>query len=485
MPSIDISALKESYKAAGQGHVFTFWDKLSESEQESLVQQLDSLDPPEELSQIAQQAIAEFNALQSANSSSASIEPLPESATSSLLQDPEAEQQEWYKHGLDLIQNNKVAVILLAGGQGTRLGSTAPKGCYDVGLPSHKSLFQLQAERIARLQTLASSSSQPAVIPWYIMTSGPTRKPTEDFFAQNNYFGLDKQNIFFFEQGVLPCLTTDGKIILETPSKVAVAPDGNGGIYKALVKGGVLSDLKRRGIEHVHTYCVDNCLVKVADPLFVGWAARCGFDIGTKVVRKRNATESVGLIVAKDGKPSVIEYSEISPALAAETDPLDASLLRFRAANIVNHYYSAQYLDTIPTWPSSNLPFHVAHKKIPYVDLQTGEATKPASPNGIKLEQFVFDVFPTLSLQENKFGMMEVLRDQEFSPLKNAPGTNQDSPETSRADLLAQSKQWLVRAGASFPNAATVVEVSPLTSYGGEGLEKYSSKVLDAPEYLV
>lgn len=489
----DIETLRKAYEEAGQGHVFQFWEKLSESEKNQLVSQLKSLDSPEELSQIAKDTITKFEN-EIANSSKKDetsttkkddVQPLPESATCSLLDESEQSvknQQKWYNHGLELIGQNKVGVILLAGGQGTRLGSSAPKGCYDVQLPSHKSLFQLQAERIAKLQQLAAKEgANDVIIPWYIMTSGPTRKPTEDFFKSNNYFGLKQENVIFFEQGVLPCLTTEGKIIMETPSKVAVAPDGNGGIYKALVKGKILDDLKARGIEHVHTYCVDNCLVKVADPVFIGWAASFkSLDIGTKVVRKKHATESVGLIVSKNGRPAVIEYSEIAKELTELPDDSDPSILKFRAANIVNHYYSTKYLSTIPEWPSSNLPFHVAHKKIPYADPNSGETIKPSSPNGIKLEQFVFDVFPTLKFDgpEPQFAMMEVLRSQEFSPLKNAPGSKEDSPETSRAHLLAQSKGWLKAAGAIFPedpeeDAQCEVEISPLVSYAGEGLEKY------------
>ena len=300
--SSSYESLKAAYEAAGQGHVFTFWDTLSAADQESLLAQLSAIDPTE-ISQIADSVIVNPAPV---DESEAKLEPLPETATASLL-DQEDEAAEWYKAGLDLIRKNSVAVILLAGGQGTRLGSSAPKGCYDVGLPSHKSLFQLQAERIAKVQELAGPGT---VIPWYIMTSGPTRAPTEQFFKDNNYFGLDPANVVFFEQGVLPCLTKEGKIILETPAKVAVAPDGNGGIYKALWKSGVLADLKKRGIEHLHTYCVDNCLVKVADPVFLGWANAHKLDIGTKVVRKRDATESVGLIVSKNGRPGVIEYSE-------------------------------------------------------------------------------------------------------------------------------------------------------------------------------
>ncbi|KMU79153.1 UDP-N-acetylglucosamine pyrophosphorylase [Coccidioides immitis RMSCC 3703] len=218
---------------------------------------------------------------------SGKLEPLPDNATASILDSDPKALQRWYDEGLQLIAENKVAVVLMAGGQGTRLGSSAPKGCYDIGLPSGKSLFQIQAERIAKLQSLAEASSgkQNVVIPWYVMTSGPTRNPTEEFFQKHGYFGLKEENVFVFEQGVLPCISNEGKILLESKSKVAVAPDGNGGIYQALVTSGARDDMKKRGIQHIHAYCVDNCLVRVADPTFIGFSASKKVDIATKVVR--------------------------------------------------------------------------------------------------------------------------------------------------------------------------------------------------------
>lgn len=203
--------------------------------------------------------------------------------------------------------------------------------------------------------------------------------------------------------------------------KVAVAPDGNGGIYQALITAGIVSDMEKRGTKHIHAYCVDNCLVKVADPTFIGFAAEKNVHIATKVVRKRNAKESVGLIVQKNGKPDVVEYSEIDTETVEAKDPGNPELLKFRAANIVNHYYSFAFLNDIPEW-AHKLPHHVARKKIPYVDLESGAVVKPEKPNGIKLEQFVFDCFPFLDLE--KFACLEVRREDEFSPLKNAKGEN-------------------------------------------------------------
>ena len=296
------------------------------------------------------------------------------------------------------------------------------------------------------------------------MTSGPTRKPTEEFFEKNNYFGLDKANVMIFEQGVLPCISNDGKILLENKAKAAVAPDGNGGIYQALVVSGVREDMRKRGIQHIHLYGVDNCLVKVADPVFIGFSASLDVDIATKVVRKRNATESVGLILLKNGKPDVVEYSEIDTATAEAKDPKQPDVLKYRAANIVNHYYSFRFLESIENW-AHQLPHHVARKKIPFTDAETGDFVKPEKPNGVKLEQFVFDVFPMTPL--DKFASIEVRREDEFSPLKNARGTGEDDPDTSRDDIMAQGQRWVEAAGGIVitEGEAKGVEVSPLISY--------------------
>ncbi|PNY22444.1 UDP-N-acetylglucosamine pyrophosphorylase [Tolypocladium capitatum] len=472
-----LAELRERYARAGQDHVLTFYDSLGSDEKGALFEELSWFDPAH-INDIATRALSPPKT----EHASDTLEPLPDSATASILDSSTDDISRWYGSGLDLIGQDKVAVVLMAGGQGTRLGSSAPKGCYDVGLPSHKSLFQIQAERIRKLQELAAHKvgRGSAVLPWYVMTSGPTRGPTQQFFRENKFFGLDSANIKIFDQGVLPCISSDGKMLLEGKGKVAVAPDGNGGIYQALILSGVLDDMRKRGIQHIHAYCVDNCLVKVADPVFIGFSASLDVDIATKVVRKRNATESVGLILSKNGKPDVVEYSEIDRATAEAEDPKHAGVLKFRAANIVNHYYSFRFLESIPQW-AHKLPHHVAHKKIPTIDLASGQAVKPESPNGIKLEQFVFDVFPMLSL--DKFACMEVRREDEFSPLKNARGKGEDDPDTSKRDVMAQGQRWAQEAGATVVGEGGV-EVSPLISYGGEGLEKLKGTSITAPAVL-
>lgn len=456
----ELNDLKQKYVDVQQDQVFAFYDSLSAPEKAALYKQLSTFDLPY-ISQVIKKVLSPP---QSDAAKKPVLEPLPEAATASILDSKPEDIEKWYQAGLDLIAQNQVGVVLMAGGQGTRLGSSDPKGCFNIGLPSNKSLFQIQAERIRRIQTLASKKvdGKKVVVPWYVMTSGPTRGPTEMYFRDNNYFGLEKENVTIFEQGVLPCISNDGKILLESKGKVAVAPDGNGGIYQALVEFNVLEDMRSRGIQHIHAYCVDNCLVKVADPVFIGFSASKDVDIATKVVRKRDATEPVGLILQKDGRPDVVEYSEIDKETAEAKDPNHPDVLKFRAANIVNHYYSFRYLQTSKDF-SKKLPHHIAKKKIPYVNTENGETVKPETPNGIKLEQFVFDVFPQMPL--DKFACMEVKREDEFSPLKNARGNGVDDPDTSKRDIMQQGKRWVQAAGATVGSDSDGVEVSPLYSY--------------------
>jgi UDP-N-acetylglucosamine/UDP-N-acetylgalactosamine diphosphorylase len=215
----EIKTLREKYSKAKQDQVFAFYDKLSVPEKASLYEQLQRFDP-DQINHLADVALQPPQSAEDTDKTS--IEPLPESATASILDSDPKDIHKWYQLGLEHVANNKVAVVLMAGGQGTRLGSSAPKGCFDIGLPSHKSLFQMQAERIWKVQQLARKEfkKEQVVVPWYVMTSGPTRGPTEKFFEEHNYFGLQKENVYIFEQGVLPCISNDGKILMESKSKV-------------------------------------------------------------------------------------------------------------------------------------------------------------------------------------------------------------------------------------------------------------------------
>ncbi|PLW41518.1 hypothetical protein PCANC_13091 [Puccinia coronata f. sp. avenae] len=450
--------LREKYQQAGQGHVFTFFDQLQPTEKEELITQLSTIDP-QRVNQIFKQSTSKPDS--DSGDDKIDFEPPPSDSLESTIDisNPEVAKNvaQWQSLGLKSIKDQKVAILLLAGGQGTRLGSSDPKGCYNIGLPSQKSLFQLQAEKIIRLQDLVGGSS---IIPWYIMTSGPTRKPTEEYFVKMNYFGLKKENVIFFEQGVLPALTLDGKMFLETPSRVCVAPDGNGGLYAALRSSdtcsagrSVLEDLKRRGVEYIHAYCVDNCLVKVADPIFLGYCIGKNTRCGVKVVLKSQPNESVGVVALKNQRWAVVEYSEMPESVASS-----------RAEN------GELRLTSLPR----------GQQEIPHIDLKTKQVIKPSQPNGIKLELFIFDVFPFVE----SLSLLEVARSEEFSPLKNAPNTGSDDPQTSRRDLLAQQKRWMEAAGCLFHSPDVEVEISALVSYAGEGLEPAKGKTIRQSTYI-
>ncbi|KAK6201265.1 UDP-N-acetylglucosamine pyrophosphorylase [Scheffersomyces amazonensis] len=480
MTSFDSQEITENYKKANQQHLFKYYDTLTPQQQQEFLTQLSKINDPVKLITTVKQAIELSGQY---NSNTRNFTQLPHEQTASTSELTSDLKQTWTNLGLKAIANQQVGVILMAGGQGTRLGSNAPKGCFDIKLPSGKSLFQIQAEKIRKIQQLTQAEfklqNEPKLF-WYIMTSEPTRKPTEEFFASHNYFGLDPNQIMFFNQGTLPCFNLDGsQILLESKNKITESPDGNGGLYKSIHNNGVLDDLIEKGIKHIHMYGVDNILVKAADPLFIGFAIDKEFDLATKVVRKRDATESVGLIVLDDDskRPCVIEYSEISSELANKKDEKDPNKLFLRAANIVNHYYSVDFLkEKIPEWIDSTkyLPFHIAKKKIANLNPKTDEFEKPTVPNGIKLEQFIFDVFPSVEL--TKFGCLEVERLDEFSPLKNADGAKNDTPTTCRNHYMGLGSRWIRENGGIINDPNALVEVSSLTSYAGEGLEFVKGK---------
>lgn len=341
--------------------------------------------------------------------------------------------------GFTNIKQGKVAALLLAGGQGTRLGVDYPKGMYDVGLPSHKSLFQLQAERLAQLNddSKDETDNQGSQIIWYIMTSGATMQKTKDFFVENQYFGLNQENVVFFEQGTIPCFGFDGKVLLDEKHRVSRSPDGNGGLYESLQKNDIIAHMKSKGIEYVHVYCVDNILVRVCDPIFVGYCISKGVDVGAKVVEKVSPNEAVGIICKVNNQFKVIEYSEISDSIANRLDE-STGKLAFNAGNICEHFFRVDFLNSITG--NKELRYHLAIKKIPHVELSTGDRIKPTEPNGIKLEKFIFDVFELT----DKFAAWEVRREDEFSPLKNADGTEKDNPTTAREALLRAYKLGLL-----------------------------------------
>ncbi|XP_076450236.1 UDP-N-acetylhexosamine pyrophosphorylase-like [Babylonia areolata] len=499
---MDVDGLRSHLDAHGQSHLLQFWEGLSEDEKQMLFDELKLIDL-EKVSQYFKDADATLRV--SAEKIDDHLETLPPEVCGSVRGSSPADIVKYRKRGLTEVGNSRVGVLLLAGGQGTRLGVPYPKGMYDVGLPSGKTLYQLQAERILRLQRLAQEETgQVCHIPWYIMTSEHTKEATQTFFQKHQFFGLQPDNVVIFEQGLLPCLTFEGKIILETPGRLALAPDGNGGLYRALKAEGMLEDMARRGTQYIHVYCVDNILVKMADPVFVGFCVEKNAECGAKVVEKTAPQEAVGVVCKVNGRYQVVEYSEITLP-TAEKRAADGRLA-FRAGNICNHFFTLDFLRHVcHETQERQLKHHVAKKKIPHVDAE-GRTVKPQSPNGIKMEKFVFDVFQFA----RNFAVWDVVREEEFSPLKNADGAAKDTPTTCRHDLLALHQLFAKAAGALFVHAdgspysgahsqlnggdagqelnsaedAVVCEISPLLSYAGEGLDSVKGQKLCPPVLL-
>lgn len=459
------SSIKQIEKfKSGQEQLFKL--ELSEEERKDLESQLKDLPEPSTLKAMFETAMETDSKLKEAKESNLK----PVNDESIMVSNRGSEQwKQWHRIGIEALRNGECSVVTLAGGQGTRLGSSAPKGCYKIGLPSGASLFQLQAERVLKIEQLAGMKTP---LSWYIMTSAPTHKPTVDFFEENDYFGLKKEQVKFFQQGVLPAFDMEGKILMTSRGKISVAPDGNGGIYKALEREGILEDMKRKGIKYVHMYCVDNCLVKVGDPAFIGACISSGTDCAAKCVEKTEPSESVG-VFCRNSKDELIvaEYSELDAETAQATNPETGRLL-FGEANIANHFFTVDFLNKLTEGLS--LPYHVARKKIPSINPITGESGTTA---GVKLEAFIFDVFE----RAEKPMLFRVPRFEEFAPLKNAPGTPKDSPEYCANLLFSLHRKYLKEAGAQV-DADGKYELSTSLTYEGEGLESFKGKEIKISE---
>lgn len=319
------------------------------------------------------------------------------------------------KIGESIIKNNKYAVVTMAGGQGTRLGHDGPKGTFKLDVkPKSKYLFEILAENLLR-----ENKKYGVVIPWYIMTSTENNEKTVSFFEEHNYFGYQKEDIKFFKQGNLPLLSEDGKLLIDEDYNIKIASDGNGSIYKSMKNEGILSDMKKRGIEWIFIGAVDNAILNMCDPILLGLTIDEKNEVASKSVVKANPHEKVGVFCKKDSRPAVIEYTELPDQLAEETD--EEGELLYGESHIMCNLYSLKALEKIA---EQNLPYHSAHKKANYLD-KNGNLVKSEVPNGYKYEAFIFDGF-------NYFDNMTILRgrrEEDFAPIKNKDGV--DSPETA------------------------------------------------------
>ena len=339
--------------------------------------------------------------------------------------------------GEDLIRNGRVAGFVVAGGQGTRLGFDGPKGNYPISPIKNKTLFRIFAENLA-----ATSKKYGVTIPWYVMTSPLNNAATKDVFEKADYFGLGKENVFIFQQGTLPNFDFDGKILMADKDTIATSPDGHGGSLKALYKSGAIEDMRKRGVEYISYWQVDNPLIYLIDPIFIGLHVMDKGEMSSKALLKAEPLEKVGNFCLVEGKVTVIEYSDLPDEAAHRKNP-DGSLA-FELGSIGIHMINVSFIEKLNAGGDFGLPIHRAVKKIPHID-ENGHPVEPDKPNGVKLETFVFDALP---MAENSI-ILQTLREEEFAPVKNATGT--DSAEVTRQMMIERAAAWLEEAGVKIP----------------------------------
>ena len=332
------------------------------------------------------------------------------------LSEIRAKETEFRKLGLDAIRRGKVGAVLLAGGMGTRLGSEDPKGMYNIGVTKDVYIFQRLIENLLEVVKEAG-----VWIPLYVMTSDENHEATTSFLREHDYFGYQSESITFFMQEMAPACDYQGKVYLEEKWKLSTSPNGNGGWYSSMYKWGIAQKAIADGVEWLNVFSVDNVLQRIADPCFVGAVLASGCVAGSKVVRKCAPDEKVGVMCLEDGKPSIVEYYELTEDLMNAKDANGDPAYYFGV--ILNYLFRVADLEKIR---EKNLPLHIVEKKIPYLD-EEGKKIKPEAPNGYKFEQLVLDMIHEL----DSCLPFEVERNKEFAPIKNATGV--DSVESARA----------------------------------------------------
>jgi UDP-N-acetylglucosamine/UDP-N-acetylgalactosamine diphosphorylase len=421
-----------------QAHLLKFVDRLDPQERKRFAMQLASID------------FEQLDTLLAGQDESPDWKSLAEKASPppAILVGDSKDTAEAKRRGEVALRSGKVAAILVAGGQGTRLGFDLPKGMFRIGPLSSRTLFEMHVDRLRAVMKRYHAS-----IPLYIMTSPATDARTRMYFSDNDGFGLGSDQLRIFCQGTMPAVSeADGKILLNDFGDIALSPDGHGGMLQALFARGCLEDAADKGIEHFFYGQVDNPLVELCDPVLIGHHLMADSDMTTQVVRKQAPLEKVGNVVSIDGRVQIIEYSDLPESVAKQTNP-DGSL-RLWAGNIAVHLLKLKFLERVQR-SSTGLPFHRARKAVPYIN-EDGERIEPKAPNALKFERFVFDLLP---LAENAL-VVEGKACEVFSPVKNADGAPADTPTTAREAISQLHRSWLEAAGAKVAPGVTV-EIHP------------------------
>ncbi|MBN2357594.1 UDPGP type 1 family protein [candidate division KSB1 bacterium] len=412
----------EKLTQVGQEHVLRFWPQLSPAEKENLLKQIEDLD----YGYFAAIKNISFTA-KSAKRSLDDLKPFP--VISLARSEEERNRFEIARQkGEQLLQSGKIGIILVAGGQGTRLGYDGPKGTIPVGPVTSRSLFQYHLEKM-----IAMERRYRITLPLYIMTSTWNHAQTRTYFEEHDYFGKDPATVTFFKQRMLPVLDQDKKILLQDAHTISLAPDGHGGLVNAIDKYNLIEDMKQRGLEFLFYFQVDNVLVKICDPTFIGFHAQAEAEMSAKTVYKSHPDERLGVMGLLSGKPVVIEYTEMPRELKEKQN--EKGVLIFGQGSIAIHMFAVSFFDRL-IQEGVALPYHVAHKQVDYIDAE-GKTQRPSEPNAYKLEQFIFDALP----YARRVMAMETERSVDFSPIKNAEG--EDSLDTARHDLCELFAGWL------------------------------------------
>lgn len=452
-----LSLIRATLDAHGQGHLLAFLDELTGPGAERLLRQIAGIDF-DELARLKEHA----GGGPVAGVCSSELEPAPfyprPADDTRCWSD---EDRHYQSVGKEVIRAGRVAAFAVAGGQATRLGWSGPKGTFPATAVTGRPLLGIFAEQI-----LANQNRYRVTIPFYIMTSPLNDGATKAFFQDNNCFGLNRRNILMIPQGLLPSIDAEtSKILLADKGTVAMHPDGHGGAVNALAASGALEDMARRGIDHISYFQVDNPLVNIIDPLFVGLhtaAPDSSSQMSSKMVPKTDPDERVGVLCRRGGRTVVIEYSDLPPELAAERD--ETGTLRFGAGSIAIHLISVSFIKKLAAGEGSlALPVNQARKAVPHIDTRTGRRVEPQTPNAIKLERFIFDALPLADASL----IYQTSRLEEFAPIKNASGA--DSPATSHQLQSDRNGRWLETHGVAIPrdhegHVTAKIEISPLTA---------------------
>ena len=394
----------EKLKRYGQEHVLKYYAELPDEQRNTLIEQIDRTD----FTVIGQAA---------ETGKRGTIAPIK----AMTIPEIDMGRERFERIGMEAVKAGKLGAVLLAGGMGTRLGSDAPKGMYDIGISKPVYIFQRLIENLMKVVEKAGNYIQ-----LFVMTSEKNHDATVGFFKEHDYFGYDKDYIAFFKQDMAPAADFDGKVYMEAKDSIATSPNGNGGWFLSMKKSGLLELVDKRGIEWLNVFAVDNVLQSIADPVFAGAVLEGGYSVGSKVIRKVNPQEKVGVMCTEDGRPSIVEYIELTEDMLTQRDENGEYAYNFGV--ILNYLFK---VDKLVNLLERKLPYHKSAKKIPYIN-EAGELVKPEEPNGYKYEQFILDMIQML----DSCLPFEVVRGKEFAPIKNKTGV--DSVESAR-ELLRKN----------------------------------------------